>query len=90
MEACRIQYEILRCQALEPGKISNCNALEMAFIECQGLAAWIAYVPPGLSPGATWPDLQTIDAENPDRDLILALADLVFGNRLEEQDDPRD
>ena len=85
-----MQYEILRCQALEIGENSDCNGLEMAFIECRGLAAWIAYVPPDLSPGATMAGLQTSETENPGSDLILALAELVLGDRLEEQDDQTD
>ena len=85
MEECTLQYEILRRQVLEDGKISNGNALEITFIECRGLAAWLSYVPPG----ATSADLQTAESESPGSDLIVALADLVLGNRLEEKDDPR-
>lgn len=84
-----MQYEILRCQALETEEISKGNALEMAYIECRGLVAWIAYVLPCLSFVAASADLQTAETENPGYDLILALADLVLGDRLEEQDDPR-
>ena len=80
-----MQYEILRCQVLEAGKISNDKALEMTFIECRGLAAWMSYVPPGAASA----DLQTAESENPGSDLIATLADLVLGDRLEEKDDPR-
>jgi len=89
MEACTDQYEILRRQALEVGEISRGNALEMAFIEYRGLVAWLTDKPPCLSPDALSADLQTAESENPDCDLILALADLVLGNRLEEKDDSR-
>lgn len=85
MEECTLQYEILRRQVLEAGKISNDNALEITFIECRGLAAWMSYAPPGAASA----DLQTAESENPGSDLIVALADLVLGNRLEEKDDPR-
>jgi len=90
MEACTIQYEILRRQALEAEEVSSGTALDMAFIEYRGLMAWLTDEPPCLSPGALPADLQTAESENPDCDLILALADLVLGNRLEEKDDSRD
>ncbi len=90
MEACTIQYEILRRQALEAGEISSGNALEMAFFEYRGLVAWLTYEPPCLSPGARSADLQTVATESAECDLILALADLVLGDRLEEKDDSRD
>jgi hypothetical protein len=54
-----MQYENLRCQVLEAGEITNGNALEMAFIECRGLAAWIAHEPPGLAIDVTTVDLQS-------------------------------
>ena len=59
---------------------------EITFIECRGLAAWLSRVPP--SPAAA--DLQTAESESPERDLIVVLADLVLGDRLDEKDDPRD
>ena len=90
MEACKLQYETLRRHALEADEISSSTALEMAFIEYRGLVAWLTDKPPCLSPGALPADLQTAESENPDCDLILALADLVLGNRLEEKDDSRD
>jgi hypothetical protein len=80
-----MQYEILRCQALETGKISNDNALEITFIECRGLAAWMSYVPPGAASA----DLQIAAGKSPESDLIVALADLVLGDRQEEKDDPK-
>jgi hypothetical protein len=89
MAECTLQYEILRRQVLEPGEISSCNALEMAFIECRGMAAWLAYVPPCLATGGTLVDGPTAETESPGHDLILALADLVLGDCLEEQDASR-
>ena len=90
MEACTLQYETLRCHALEVDEISSSTALEMAFIEYRGLVAWLTYVPPCLSPGARSPNLQTAETESAERDWIVALADLVLGDRLEEKDDSRD
>lgn len=90
MAECEKQYEILRRQALEPGETTTCNGLELAFIERRGLAAWMAYVPPCPPPGAGSADLQIAETETPGCDLILALAALVLGDRLEEQDDRAD
>lgn len=81
---CARQYEILRRQALEAGENSNGNGLEIALIESRGLAAWISYVPPGVR------SVQMTEAETMDCDLILAFAELVLGDRLEEQDDRAD
>jgi hypothetical protein len=81
-----MQYENLRCQVLEDGKMSNDNALEMTIIECRGLAAWMSYVPPSTASA----DLQTAGSKSLERDLIVVLADLVLGDHLEEKDDPRD
>jgi hypothetical protein len=84
---CTRQYEILRGLALEAGENSNGNALELAYLECRGLAAWMAYVPPGPAPGAAPVGLQTADVESPGCDLILSLANLVLGDRLEAQNE---
>ena len=86
---CGNRYESLRRQALEGNGTSGCNGLELAFIECQGLVAWMER---GLYPaiGAASADQQTRvagGAEPPQRDLIVILADLVLGNRQEEQDE---
>lgn len=85
-----MQYEILRRQALGTGRKTNSDALEMAFIECRGLVAWLTYVPPYLSPSARSANMQTAETESAERDLVLALADLVLGDRLEEKGDARD
>ena len=87
MAECEKQYETLRRQALDTGKTTTGNGLELAFIERRGLAAWIEYVPPCPPPGAASVDLQIAETETPGYDLILALAALVLGDRLEEQDD---
>jgi hypothetical protein len=62
----------------------------MAFIECQGLAAWLAAGPSCPSrvmvlPEEPLPKLP--DSQSPSQDLVLALVDLVLGDRQEEQDD---
>jgi hypothetical protein len=84
MSECTRQYENLRRQALEAGEISHGNGLEQAFIERRGLAAWISNVPPGAT------SVQMTETGTPSCDLILALAALVLGDRLEEQDDRTD
>jgi hypothetical protein len=79
----------LRRQALE-GEGSSCHAdLEVAFIECQGLAAWIAAGPSCLSstvipPEEHLPKLK--EPPSPSSGMVLALVDLVVSNRQEEQD----
>jgi hypothetical protein len=80
----------LRRQALE-GVGSTCHAdLEMAFIECQGLAGWIA-AGPSCPSGAMIPPEEHLPklrgAQVPSDGLVLALVDLVVSNRQEEQDD---
>ena len=89
MEGCKRQYETLRRHALDADEISSSIALEMAFIEYRGMAAWLTYVPPCLSPSAGSDNLKTAEIESGERDLIVVLADLVLGDRLEEKDDPR-
>ena len=80
---CAKQYEILRSMALEIGENATGNALELAYLECRGVAAWMAYVPPGAVRG----EIPTVEAATPDCDLIRSLANLVLGDRLEAQDD---
>ena len=86
---CLALYEILRCQVLESGDSPPLNGLELAFIERQGLAAWMAYGPDNLPPDAVSADLQMSgpgEVETPSHTLVLALADLVLGDRQEAQD----
>lgn len=74
---CLFRYEIIRCQALEATELSGSQAFEMAFIERQGLAAWMA---------AGWSDLSDCGEKgigNADNELVPALADLVLGDREE-------
>lgn len=81
---CARQYEILRGLALEIGEDATGNAaLEMAYLESRGVAAWMAYMPPSAVRG----DLQTVEAAPPDGDLIRTLANLVLGDCLEARDD---
>ena len=86
---CRNQYETLRCQALESSGLSSRKGLELAFIERQGLTAWMERGPDSQTADAVSADPQAREPEQAmprRRDLILALADLVVGDRQEEQD----
>jgi hypothetical protein len=79
----------LRRQVLESGDDPHPNGLELAFIERQGLAAWMEYGPDNLPPDAVSANLQMPgpgDAETPSHNLVLALADLVLGDRQEVKD----
>jgi hypothetical protein len=61
----------------------------MALIERQGLAAWIMAGPTHGSSVAVPADVRMpklLDAQSPSCDLVLALGDLVLGDRQEEQD----
>jgi hypothetical protein len=65
---------------LEAGKLSSSLALEMAFIERQGLAAWLVadwnrFSATGENEVAEFPSRQ------PPQDLVLALVELVIGDR---------
>ena len=86
---CLARYEILRRQVLEFGDDPHPNGLELAFIERQGLAAWMEYGPDNLPPDAVSADLQMSgpgEVKTPSHTLVLALADLVLGDRQEAQD----
>jgi len=72
----------MRCQALESGEFSSSLALEMAFIERQGLAAWITTDWNNNSFATENKFEQTITV-NPSHDLVLVLAELVVGDREE-------
>lgn len=81
------QYEALRRQALEPrpADLPGHNRLELALIERQGLAAWAVHASKSAAPT----DLQALElreAAPPPQDLVLALVDLVLGDRQEVQD----
>jgi len=81
------QYESLRHQALESsqGAPIAFQGLGVAFIERQGLAAWVAGPAENLVPVDGWtperPEAVTVPP-----DLVLALVDLVLGDRKEVQD----
>jgi hypothetical protein len=74
---------------LEP-EDNTCHAdLEVAFIECQGLAGWIAAGPPCPSSAEVTPEEQLLkqqEPQSPSSNLVLALVDLVLGDRQEEKD----
>ena len=86
---CLARYEILRRQVLEFGDDPHPNGLELAFIERQGLAAWMEYGPDSPPSNAVSDDLQMSgpgEVETSNHALVLALADLVLGDRQEAQD----
>jgi len=67
---------------LESGDLSRPQALEMVFIERQGLAAWIAvdwnrFLDVNENEGGKVTPL------HPPHDLVMALADLALGDREE-------
>lgn len=72
----------MRCEALGAGELSSSLTLEKAFLERQGLMAWMA---------ADW-NRYSATCENkvgettimqPPHDLVLALVELVVGDREE-------
>jgi hypothetical protein len=74
---------------LEPSGLSSRNGLELAFIERQGLTVWMEHGPDSQAADAVSADTQAREPEQAmplRRDLILTLADLVVGDRQEEQD----
>lgn len=84
------RYERLRRQALESSGTPDRLGLELAFVERQGLAAWMEHGVDDPAVGADSADQQTCgsgETEPLQRDLIVILADLVLGNRQEEQDE---
>lgn len=86
---CRHQYETLRRQALESSGLSSRNGLERVFIERQGLTAWMERGPDSQAADAVSADTLAREPEPAmplRRDLILALADLVVGDRQEGHD----
>jgi hypothetical protein len=84
MPECQEQYETLRRQALEP--IAEAapyhKSMAAAFIECQGLAAWVEHGPESVVPA----DGQTAErqkAESSHSELVIVLAALVIDKRKE-------
>ena len=80
---CLEEYEILRRQALESADRFGPDGVELAFIERWGLAAWVKGGLPRRVSRVAPEDRQTPAP----RDLILALAGLVLGDRQEAQDE---
>ena len=81
------QYENLRHQALEleQGDLSTLQGLGVAFIERQGLAAWVEGPTENAVLVDGWtPEHHEVVTAPPD--LVLALVDLVLGDRKEVQD----
>jgi hypothetical protein len=82
------QYENLRRQALAPetGETSDRSGRERAFLEHQGLVAWMKHAADYPSVGVVPGDKQTPprgeSALSPN-DLVQALASLVVGDRQE-------
>jgi len=75
---------------LEPSDLASRAGLERAFIERQGLVAWMEGRLDIPATSAVSGDPQppgSSQAEAPRRDLILVLVDLVRGDRQEEHDD---
>jgi hypothetical protein len=81
------QYESLRHQALEgvPDNSQPLQGLGVAFIERQGLAAWVEGPADDAAPVDSWtPERHPAVTAPPD--FVLALVDLVLGDRKEVQD----
>jgi len=81
------QYESLRHQALESAQEdpSTLQGLGVAFIERQGLAAWVECPAESAVPVDGW-TLEHHEVAAAPPDLVLALVDLVLGDRKEVQD----
>lgn len=74
---------------MEPSGLSSRNGLELTFIKRQGLTAWMERGPDSQAADTVSADTQAREPEQAmplRRDLILALVDLVVGDRQEEQD----
>ena len=78
------QYERLRQQALLPDPLTN--TLELTFIECRGLAAWMASQS-GYTAEIARPLLDQKQPKASARDQVQILTDLVLGKREEQGHD---
>lgn len=81
------RYEGLRHLALETNgaEVSVSDRLELAFLERQGVAAWMEAWLAGSIPT----DIQEAEMREPlttPDELVLALVDLVVGDRVEVKD----
>lgn len=86
------QYEILRQQVLAGSDLTTAVGQEVAWIEHQGMAAWVAHAQDCLAQGAVAvapPSLAMKQDKPSENDLILVLADLVLGDRQEQHRDRR-
>lgn len=86
------QYEILRQQVLAGSDLTDCCGQEVAWIEHQGMAAWMAHAQDCLAQGAVAvaPPSLALKQDKPSaNDLVLVLADLVLGDRQEQDRDRR-
>jgi hypothetical protein len=87
------QYEILRQQARACRDLTNCSSCyrqELALLEQQGMAAWMAHTQEGLTQGAVMIRPQSIamkENKPSENELVLVLADLVLGDRQEQHCD---
>lgn len=86
MPECQEQYEILRSQALKPTaeEVSGPKNIDVAFIECQGLVAWIEGGPESDLPTdglATVSQQARILAG----DLVSVLANFIVGQPQEAE-----
>jgi len=79
---------VLRQLALETqgAEVSVCDGLELAFLERQGVAVWMETRLAGSLP-AVVQEVEMQEPVTPPDGLVLALADLVVGDRVEVQDD---
>lgn len=82
------RYEVLRHLALETNRaeISVSDGLELAFLERQGVAAWMETCLAGSLP-AVVQEVEMQEPVTPPDGLVLALVDLVVGDRVEVKDD---
>lgn len=78
---------MLRHLALEAGGrgVSVPDRLELAFLERQGLAAWVEVRLAGNRP-ADFQEAEMRESVSTPDGLVLALADLVLGSRQEVRD----
>ncbi len=85
----QLRYEALRRHALESQSAASGDGLEQGFIERQGLAAWLVRGPEGFTNAADTKDSPTdpLAEALPQRELILALTDLIVGDRWEHHHD---
>jgi hypothetical protein len=84
LSECLAEYETLRCQALEPSlqKDTMSKSVESAFIERQGLAAWVECDPESAVPVGE-PTAEQQKAESSHRELVMVLTQFVIGDREE-------